>query len=301
MSKTAHDLTHLNAAAREAAKLSDEERIWHIRSDRWIAYARAQMALNRLDELMLWPTKQRMPNMLMIGPTNNGKSKIVEKFRRDQMAAGCGEFDPGLMPIVVVQVPSEPGTGRFYAMLLTSIGAPINPRAQLTELEQLTLRLLRKVKVRMLMIDELHNVLAGSAHARRGFLNLLRFLGNELQVPIVGVGTREAYMAIRSDDQLENRFEPFMLPVWEEGEELRSLMASFAAALPLKRQSRIATVSISKYILAKTGGTIGEIARLLNAAAIEAVKSGEECINEKTLKLADYQSPPERRRAFERC
>ncbi|PZM77180.1 MAG: transposase [Candidatus Melainabacteria bacterium] len=300
MSIVTPDLSHLTEAAREAALLPNEERVWHIRSDRWIGYAKAQTALSRLDELMLWPKKQRMPNVLMVGPTNNGKSKIVEKFRRDQMVAGCGEFEPGVIPIVVVQVPSEPATGRFYEMLLSSIGAPIRPRAQVAELEQLSLRLCRTVKVKMLIIDELHNVLAGSSRTRRGFLNLLRFLGNELQVPIVGVGTREAYLAIRSDDQLENRFEPLMLPVWEEGEELRSLMASFAAALPLKHPSRIATSGLSKYVLAKTGGTIGEIARLLNAAAIEAVNSGEECINEKTLRLAQYQSPPERRRAFEK-
>lgn len=41
---------------------------------------------------------------------------------------------------------------------------------------------------------------------------LLRFLGNELKIPIVGDGTRDAYLAIRSDDQLENRFAPFVLP-----------------------------------------------------------------------------------------
>ncbi|MGH3710082.1 MAG: TniB family NTP-binding protein [Pseudonocardiaceae bacterium] len=29
-----------------------------------------------------WPAKQRMPNLLLIGPTNNGKSMMVEKFRR---------------------------------------------------------------------------------------------------------------------------------------------------------------------------------------------------------------------------
>ena len=43
-------------------------------------------------------------------------------------------------------------------------------------------------------------------------MNLLRFLGNDLRIPLVGVGTREAYLAIRSDDQLENRFEPLTLP-----------------------------------------------------------------------------------------
>ena len=34
--------------------------------------------------------------------------------------------------------------------------------------------------------------------------------------------------------------------------------------------------------------------------ALKAVESGEEAINAKTLALADYESPTERRRAFER-
>ena len=47
----------------------------------------------------------------------------------------------------------------------------------------------------LLVIDELHNVLAGNSVNRREFLNLLRFLGNELRIPLVGVGTRDAYLA----------------------------------------------------------------------------------------------------------
>lgn len=68
------ELSHLTQAAQDVAMLSDEERIRHIRSDRWIAYTRAHKALERLEELLTWPKKQRMPNLLMIGPTNNGKS-----------------------------------------------------------------------------------------------------------------------------------------------------------------------------------------------------------------------------------
>lgn len=39
----------------------------------------------------------------------------------------------------------------------------------------------------MLVIDELHNVLAGNNVSRREFINLLRFLGNELRIPLVGL------------------------------------------------------------------------------------------------------------------
>ena len=114
----------------------------------------------------------------------------------------------------------------------------------------------------MLVIDELHNVLAGRSDKRREFLNLIRFLGNQLRSPLVGVGTREAYLAIRSDDQLENRFEPFVLPRWQAGEEACSLLASFAASFPLRRESQIATRDMADYLLARSEGTIGELARL---------------------------------------
>lgn len=301
MNDVSEALPHLAAGARDIAILSNAERIRHIHSDRWINYTRAQLALERLETLLTWPTKQRMPNLLMIGPTNNGKSMIVEKFRKDHALAPSVRSNNELIPVVVVQVPCEPSVSRFYAMVLTSIGAPIRPNAKVVELEQVTLKLLRQVQTKILIIDELHNMLAGSSNVRRAFLNLIRFLGNELRVPIVGVGTREAYLAIRSDDQLENRFEPIPLPIWEEGEELLALLASVAAVLPLKKPSEIATTEMSRYILAKTGGTIGEISKLLTAAAVEAVNGGEECINQHTLKLAKYESPSERRKAFERC
>ena len=144
------------------------------------------------------------------------------------------------------------------------------------------------------------NVLAGNSVNRREFLNLLRFLGNELRIPLVGVGTRDAYLAIRSDDQLENRFEPMMLPVWEANDDCCSLLASFAASLPLRRPSPIATLDMARYLLTRSEGTIGELAHLLMAAAIVAVESGEEAINHRTLSMAVYTGPSERRRQFER-
>ncbi len=126
-------------------------------------------------------------------------------------------------------------------------------------------------------------------------------LTTPLGVPgLVGVGTREAYLAVRSDDQLENRFEPFVLPLWEVGDETRSLLASFAASFPLRSPSCIDDEDMARYLLARSEGTIGELARLLTAAAVAAVESGEEQINRKTLTMADYIGPSERRKLFEK-
>lgn len=292
------DLSHLHPDIRPVARLSAGERVERIRADRWIGYPKAVEAVEKLESLLGWPRKQRMPNLLLVGPTNNGKSMIIEQFRRHHLPVT--EADREHIPVVCVQMPSEPSPLRFYTAILTALGAPVHPRRRIVDLEQLVLTLLRAVGTRILVIDELHNVLAGRGDSRREFLNLLRFLGNELRIPVVGVGTREAYLAVRSDDQLENRFEPFILPVWEEGDQTRSLLASFAASFPLRRRSVIDTDEMMAYLLARSEGTIGELAHLLTTAAVVAVETGMESINQKTLAMADYRGPTERRRLFER-
>ena len=292
------DQSHLLPSAQALVRLPTAERIQHIRADHWIGYPHALKAVNRLETLFNWPSKQRMPNLLLIGPTNNGKSMIIERFRRLHLPRSS--IDHEHIPVLCVQMPSDPSVLRFYVAMLAALGAPLRLNQRLPALEQLALSLLRSVEVRMLVIDEVHNILAGNSSNRREFLNLLRFLGNELRIPLVGVGTREAYLAIRSDDQLENRFEPIVLPLWEVNDDSCSLLASFAAAFPLRNRSNIATPEMGRYLLTRSEGTIGELAHLLTSAAVAAVDSGEEAINQRTLILADYVGPSERRRQFER-
>lgn len=107
---------------------------------------------------------------------------------------------------------------------------------------------------------------------------------------------------MRSDDQLENRFQPMVLPRWEPDDpDTLALLASFASSMPLQRPSPIATPAMARYLLDRSEGTIGELASLLTAAATLAVSSGEEAITSDTLSQADYLGPTERRRAFERA
>jgi len=54
------DLSHLHPAAQEIARLPDEERLRYVRADRWIGYPRTTAALERLETLFSWPSKQRM-------------------------------------------------------------------------------------------------------------------------------------------------------------------------------------------------------------------------------------------------
>ena len=118
-------------------------------------------------------------------------------------------------------------------------------------------------------------------------------------MPLACLGTKEAYLAIRSDDQLENRFEPFPLPRWSDDADLGRLLASFEASLPLWEPSGLSAPGMRALILRRSEGTIGEMTALLMAAARLALVEGRERIDAAIVMAADYRAPSERRRQFE--
>jgi hypothetical protein len=152
----------------------------------------------------------------------------------------------------------------------------------------------------MLMIDEVHNVITGPVNKQRQFLNVLKYLGNDLQIPLVGLGTQAALRAIQADPQLANRFEPVALPRWQLDHDFLMLLASFEQALPLREPSRLVEERLARKLLALSEGSLGELSALLTVAAIYAVKSGTERIDEQVLAAVDWTPPSERRRRAER-
>jgi hypothetical protein len=115
-------------------------------------------------------------------------------------------------------MPSGPDERRLYASLLAEIGAPFHTAERIATLETLTHVLLQRLRVRLVVIDEVHNLLAGSQREQRRALNVLKTLANVLQAVVVAVGTGDALLAIQTDAQVARRFEPLELPRWRESE-----------------------------------------------------------------------------------
>ena len=271
------EFPHLYPAARSLAALSAEDRIHRIRADRWISYPRAEAALAKLETLMSFPERARMPNLLIVGESGMGKTMIIEKFTRDHAASFDDTTGRLHMPVVAVQMVSGPDESRFYRRILAAIGAPEPPRATLAVLESLALRLLSELRPGMLVIDEIHSLQAGTIREQVRFLNMLRFLGNELRVPLVCVGTAQARNALRTDDQLVRRFEAFALPPWREGQDVTGLISTLQRTLPLRRESQIDEKMLTR-ILSVTGGITSGIFSVMSQLAIAAIESGEERI-----------------------
>jgi hypothetical protein len=289
---------HLHPSVRHLADEDASSRIRRIRTDRWIGYARAEAVLAALEDLLSFPTRTRMPNSLLVGPTNNGKTMIVEKFRRAHPGTAAAESEDGLalLPVVKVQMPPGPDEGRFFGAILHALGMPFSPRDRIATKQDTAVRVMHAMGARMLVIDELHNVLSGSAMQQRRLLNLLRWLGNELRIPLVGVGTAEALRAIRSDDQLVNRFEPHPLPLWSDDDEYRRLLSTLEAVLPLRKPSHLADSALAGRILSASEGVLGEMIAVVIRAAVRAVETGAEAISARMIEDTGFIRPSERRR-----
>ncbi len=131
---------------------------------------------------MSFPERARMPNLLIVGESGMGKTMIIEKFTRDHPANFDETAGRLYMPVVAVQIVSRPDESRFYRRILAAIDAPEPLRATLAVLESLALRHLSELRPGLLVIDEIHSLQAGTIREQARFLNMLRFLGNELRV-----------------------------------------------------------------------------------------------------------------------
>src|SRR5260221_4068526 len=134
--------------------------------------------------------------------------------------------------------------------------------------------MMRQTNLGLLIIDDVQNVVAGTRLQQRRLLNLLRWLGNELQIPLVAVGTAEALHAVQSDDQLANRFEPIGLPPWRNGKEYQQLLSTLEAVLPLRRPSQLAKPALAPKILSPAQGILGDVVAIVTRAALAAVAAG---------------------------
>src|SRR5689334_11114168 len=95
---------HLHESVRPYLALSDEERIIRIQSPRWIGYDRANQILQKLDELIRYPKNNRMPNLLIVGRSNNGKSEIVTRFASKYPTDDNPAGDGITVPVLYVQI-----------------------------------------------------------------------------------------------------------------------------------------------------------------------------------------------------
>jgi hypothetical protein len=282
---------HLLPELQAFADLPADERIQLIRVDRWISHPVAEVAIDIMADLLTYPQRNRMPGLLIHGRTGMGKTMILKKFCRDHPKLVDPRLGLAQTPVVFMQLPPEPVEVSFYEELLVALGLPLVGEVSRTRARRMAREALKIIGARILIIDEIHALLVGGDRQQRVFLNVIRLLANDLEIPLVCAGTPEARRALLTDGGLADRFESVELPRWVNNLAFRRLLASFAAALPLRRPSDLDQEKVRTRILKLTDGVTVRVARLLERLAIEAIRRETECITLESFEALPTHAP----------
>jgi Cdc6-like AAA superfamily ATPase len=275
------------------------ERIKSILKNNWIGYPKSELVLKHLNQLLLFPKSHRMQNLLIIGESNNGKTTIARRFlhQNPSFISSDIDIDTGLMidyvvrPVVMIQCPHVPEEKRLYFNILEQLNIPFRKTAKSDYLNEIVIQALIDMKVKVLILDEIHHILSGSPRKQREFLALIKYISNIAEVSLVGIGTNEANYALKSDDQLSTRFDKIIIPNWQYDNDFIRLIATLEKVIKLTKESKLIEPKISKEIYNMSKGNLGEILKIVKLSAIEAIESTDEKISIDTLKRISYQSP----------
>lgn len=272
-------LDHLHPGVWSYIDVSSSERIHRLYMPKWVSYALGDEALARMEHLLDHPPCGRMPSMLLYGDSNMGKTMVMEKFVRDHPDVHDGDGEVVSRRVLRLQMPAKPDDGRLYSQIIEGLGhqAPFARRG--LDIEMLCLRLMHRSPPKVMIVDEVHHLLAGSVREQRQSLNQLKFLSNEFRMPIIALGTSEALYAMQTDAQIASRFEPFALPRWRESDAFRSFVVSYGRLLPLAKPSPFAEKDMVQKLMAYSGGLTGKVTKLLAQAAELAIRTKTESIS----------------------
>lgn len=289
-------MEHLSEAAKQALDLDIESRINYIRKEHWIEYPNAKILLDRLEYLFNYPKcpKVRVPNLLIISDTNNGKTALASHFN-SRFSTVLENDNSTNCPVLYMQAPPAADDARLFSDIMRKYSIPYNRISDYTEnVKDHALSLMQKTQVKMLILDDFHHILTGSIKNQQTMLNAINYIGNELMIPVVCLGICDLLGSVQLAPQLLKKFDFAYLPRWKPNEEFLCLMASIERCLPLKNRSNLTDENLSWKILALTGGSFGEFYRMLIGLAVYGITSGKERIDLDDLEKIKWKSPYER-------
>jgi hypothetical protein len=282
---------HIHPDFRPVCALSAKERIAFMDQPRWIGYTAANGIVEALRALMEKPSRPRMPNLLIVGEPNNGKTTVVRHFLDLHGQGYVNEDSEPVKPVILAEAPPSADEKGFYISVLERFWAPYRATDPASKLRYQVVHQFRACHTRMLVVDEFHSLLTGTAIKQREVMNAIKFLCNELMIPIVGVGTRESVRVLHTDPQHASRFDVVSLPLWSLNQDFQKLLASFEKVLPLREPSRLFQPELAAVLHAVSGGNLGDLHRLLVECATAAITSGTERIDVQTVKSKAWVQP----------
>ncbi|WP_312340786.1 MULTISPECIES: TniB family NTP-binding protein [Gammaproteobacteria] len=287
--KTSVNFDHVDPKFREHLFLNDRERISKIYRDCWVNYPQVVAIRAGVRAIYEMPPKTQAQCMLICGRPGMGKTSLFKKIESDMESLRKRHIDS--YGCIAFSLSPDPNLHGFEDSISEALGVPIG-KIRNGLVPEAFCRLAHLRRMRLVLIDEVHNLLNAGRIDQRKNLAFLRALSSPpMSLSIIAFGVDDALHAISSDEQLERRFQLCDLPPWKENESFRSFLAAYEHALPLKKPSELGKQENVRYLLGATGGITDAIVKRITRGAVWAIVEGKEAIDHYCLEKA-AEIPP---------
>ena len=283
--------THVRKEFRPLCLEADEVRCRHILKPRVIEYEAGASLKNEVHFLMHQPQQVRASGLVVMGRAGNGKTSIGYAICRRYNPTFVKE-GPKTKPVVMISLTNCREARTIYNRILDDMHAPVSVRSTVADRERVVIRLLRTAGTKLMVFDEIQDVLLTTPRQQELALNTIKLLMNELRIPILALGIQRAAEAMKADPHLKARFTYRELPPWESSVEMRDFLAALETTIPLRERSNLSSGEIMGFLANYSEGVLAQVVKLVNFAALFAVLTKEERITIPLLKRAYYETPP---------
>lgn len=257
----------------------------------FIHYPVVSRILEHLTEIIFDPPRSRPEGILLLSDPNNGKSCTLRKLASDVLARTHQTGQRPNHPVVIVQAPVAGVRRDFYSAMARALCIPEQPRATSINIRRRIIDVLAEAKTLALCVDELHHIMpAGWARARI-ILDDIKFISNELKLPVFLAGTAYSYSLISRDDQYLDRFPPAKLPRWNLDQDFVRLLRSIERHLEAP-EGAFACRAHSELIWKHSLGRLGRIISICEKALQKSRYSSSRNITEVELNAAGFGDLP---------
>lgn len=280
--------SHLNSDAALLVDASDEERIRHIQRDRFLEHRPATRVLSLLEDFVARPPSIRPPCLALIGDAGAGKSTLLAEFiRRTETTTP----DSAVQRVVYLVVDAYPELPILQAALLSAMGIPpvLTEYRKHWAANELIKRAIAEFGIRVVIIDEIGHILNLPRQVQIAVFDWLKWISTACGVSVVCSGIPGSEQIVLRERQLQTRFTVTRLPRWVGGTAFGQFLSAYEKSLPLRRPSGLGSSGMQAALLLESrtkqqiSGVTHGIKQIIEHAAIDAIRSGEERITNPSL------------------
>lgn len=274
----------LSHVAAQLVDASREARANFIGREIQVVYPAFKEMVQRAHSLARAPVRTRSQGLVISAASSNGKTTLGKAIHTS-LASSANK------PLALsIDVGGATDAKTIYGRMLDALGSPARISHRLNDRELILTHILHGQRIRLLILDELQDILSGNEREQQKVLMCIRYLMNTMHLQVLGLGTENAFQALTANKHLATRFRECVLPKWQADTTLARFLASYERHLPFPAPSNLSSAPVVK-LLAKVGrGAIGDIVERIRNAAFWALYENQPSISIDLLEKAEL--PP---------